>query len=158
MTEVTDLAARLERLERIEIAKATAARYARACDAKDVAELAATVFTADVTLHIRGADHVGIDAVGAFFRAAFDAEPGTRRHFLTNHVAEITADGSVAIDSYFMFVGVERESVIGWGAYRDIVTVDGSGSGRIREKTIVLDMHTTVGAGWAATAMVSEAR
>jgi ketosteroid isomerase-like protein len=143
---------RLVRLEKIEAAKAALGRYARACDAKDVSRLAADVFTADVVLHVPGADHHGIDDVCAFYQAAFDAQPGTRRHFLMNHIAEVNPAGEVEIDSYFFFVSAESQSVIGWGSYRNVMVVDG-GRARIQEKTIVLDMHTTIDAGWAMAAI-----
>lgn len=139
---------RLARLEMIEVAKATTARYGRACDAKDVARLASDVFTVDIVLHIPDTEYCGIADVSAFYQAAFDAEPGTRRHFLMNHIAEVTGDREVELDSYFLFVSADSQSVIGWGAYHDVVVVEG-GTGRIREKTIVLDMHTTIDAGWA---------
>jgi ketosteroid isomerase-like protein len=142
---------RLDRLEKIEAAKAAAGRYARACDAKDVTRLARDVFTPDVLLHIPDTDHSGIDDVCAFYRAAFDAEPGTRRHFLVNHIADVNAGGDVEIDSYFFFVSADSSSVIGWGSYHDVMVVD-DGRARIKEKTIVLDMHTTIDTGWAMVA------
>jgi hypothetical protein len=144
-----DLEARLDRLERIEAAKVATVRYARACDAKDVTLLRDEVFTPDVVLHVPGAEHRGATDVAAFFQAAFDAEPGTRRHFLTNSVAEVTDHGEVELDAYFLFFSADRESVLGWGAYRDVIVVH-DGRGRIREKTIVLDVHTTIDGGWAA--------
>jgi ketosteroid isomerase-like protein len=143
---------RLARLEKIEAAKAALGRYARACDAKDVSRLAADVFTADVVLHVPGTDYHGVEDVAAFYRGAFDAAPGTRRHFLMNHIAEVNPAGEVEIDSYFFFVSAEDQSVIGWGSYRDVIVVDG-GRARVREKTIVLDMHTTIDAGWAMAAV-----
>ena len=143
---------RLERLEKIEAAKAAAGRYGRACDAKDVTRLAGDVFTPDVELHIPDADHSGIDDVCAFYRAAFDAEPGTRRHFLVNHIADVNAGGDVEMDSYFFFVSADSRSVIGWGSYHDVMVVD-DGRARIKEKTIVLDMHTTIDTGWAMVAV-----
>jgi ketosteroid isomerase-like protein len=147
---VTDIEARLARLELIEQAKVAAARYGRACDAKDVDRLAAEVFTGDIVLKLPGAVHRGIEAVTGFYRAAFEAEPGTRRHFLANHVAEVNDRGEVEIESYFHFVSADAESVIGWGAYRDVVVIDADGRPRISEKTIVMDMRTTLDEGWAA--------
>ena len=144
-----ELAARVDRLERIEAAKAASARYGRACDAKDVALLADHVFTPDVVLRVPGGEYRGLDDATAFYRAAFDAEPGTRRHFFANYVAEVTDAGEVELDSYFLFFSADRDSVLGWGSYRDVVVV-ADGHGRIRAKTIVLDAHTTLGAGWAS--------
>ena len=146
---MNDLEARLTRLEHIEAAKVVSAGYARACDAKDVDMLARDVFVDDVVLHLPNALHRGIVEVNAFYRAAFDAEPGTRRHFLTNQIAEVDARGDVDIESYFFFVSADRESVLGWGAYRDQV-VFRDGQARIAEKTIVLDVRTPIDAGWAA--------
>jgi ketosteroid isomerase-like protein len=143
---------RLVRLEKIEAARAALGRYARACDAKDVSRLAADVFTADIVLHVPGSDYRGTEEVSAFYRAAFDAAPGTRRHFLMNHITEVNTAGAVEIDSYFFFVSAEDQSVIGWGSYRDVIIVEG-GRALVQEKTIVLDMHTTIDAGWATAAV-----
>lgn len=148
MTAPDDNVLRLERLERIEVAKVTTIRYGRAADAKDLDRLAEEVFTPDAVLRIPGADYTGTSEIVSFYRGAFEAEPGTRRHFLTNQIAEATGDDEVTVDSYFFFVSADRGSVIGWGAYRDVVVVRG-GVGRIRDKTIVLDVHTTVDGGWA---------
>ena len=145
-----DLAERIRRLELIELAKAVTVRYGRACDAKDVAALRADVFTNAVVLHIPNREHRGIDDVAAFYAAAFAAEPGTRRHFLTNQVGEVLPGGRVGIDSYFFFVSADARSVIGWGAYRDVVVVTAEDA-RIDDKTIVLDVHTDLGAGWATS-------
>lgn len=145
-----DLAARVHRLELIEAAKAATVAYGAACDAKDVARLRSDVFTADVTLHLPGRDVTGIDDVADFYAGAFAAQPGTRRHFLTNQVA--SADGDlVAIESYFLFLSADARSVIGWGSYRDVV-VRASDGVRIAEKTIVLDVNTDIVTGWAMQA------
>jgi hypothetical protein len=142
--------ARLERLELIEAAKAVTARYGRVIDAKDVAGLD-SVFSDDVVLHLPSGDRRGIDAVRTFFAGAFEAEPGTRRHFIANQIAEVTADDEVRVQSYFFFVSVDAHSVIGWGAYDD--TVRGRGdAARISDKTIVLDVHTDLQRGWGAGA------
>lgn len=148
-----ELAQRLERLERIEAAKVAVARYGRAIDAKDLGALADEVFTPDVLLRIPGAEYRGTEDVIAFFRGAFEAAPGTRRHFLANHVAEPVGDDTVDIASYFFFVSADDESVIGWGAYRDLVVVR-DGVGWTAEKTIELDVATTLDQGWAAVAAV----
>ncbi len=143
-----DLAERVRRLELVELAKAVTVRYGRACDDKDVDALRASVFAPDVVLRLPNREHRGIDDVATFYAAAFAAEPGTRRHFLTNQVGEVLPDGRVGIDSYFFFVSADARSVIGWGAYRDVVDVTDDGA-RIIDKTIVLDVHTDLGAGWA---------
>lgn len=148
-----DIGRRLERLERIEAAKVATARYGRAVDAKDLAALADEVFTADAVLHVPGADYHGTDAIIAFYREAFEAGMGTRRHFLTNHIAEAVGDDEVDITSYFFFVSADATSVVGWGAYRDIVVVR-DGVARIRDKTIVVDVYTTLDEGWAASRAV----
>jgi hypothetical protein len=143
------LARRVARLEATEAAKVTAARYGRACDAKDLDMLRDEVFTADAVLRLpndRTAE--GVETVVRFYRSAFEAEPGIRRHFVVNHIAEVADDGTVHIDSYFMFMSQDRESVLGWGAYRDVVVVE-DGVGRIRDKTILIDVFTTLDAGWA---------
>jgi ketosteroid isomerase-like protein len=137
---------RVERLERIELAKATAARYARACDTRD-ADTLADVFTPDVVLRTARGEQHGIEHVTAAYASAF-AATGRRRHFIVNHIAEVDARGEVHLDSYFHFVSQDGASVLGWGAYHDVVVVAG-GAGRIREKTILLDVQTTLDAGWA---------
>ena len=146
--DVAQLARRVARLEAIEIAKVTAARYGRACDAKDVDALRNEVFTADAVLRLPTREEHGIDAVAESYAKAFASEPGIRRHFVVNHVAEVDDDGVVHMDSYFFFVSQDREAVIGWGGYRDVIVVD-DGAGRIRDKTILLDVYTTLDAGWA---------
>ena len=145
---VEELARRVARLEAIEIAKVTAARYGRACDRKDVTALREEVFTPDAVLRLPTREEHGIDAVAASFAKAFEAEPGIRRHFMINHVAEVDDGGVVHMDSYFLFVSQDRQSVIGWGAYRDVIVIE-DGAGRIRDKTILVDVYTTLDAGWA---------
>ncbi len=137
------------RLELIEQAKVVTYRYGRACDRKDVDALRTEVFTPDAVLHVPRGDHVGADAIAAFYAAAFAAQPGTRRHFLTNQIAEVTAPGEVTVESYFFFLSEDERSVIGWGNYRDVVVVR-DGTARIRDKTIALDVFTDLDAGWAA--------
>jgi hypothetical protein len=141
-----DITARLDRLELIEAAKAVTARYGRVIDAKDVAGLGG-VFSDDVVLHLPSGDRRGIDAVRKFFAGAF-AEQGMRRHFLANQIAEVTADNEVRVQSYFLFMGADDHSVIGWGAYDDRVRGRGDAA-RITDKTIVLDVHTDLQRGWA---------
>ena len=143
-----EITTRLERLELIEAAKALSARYGRVIDAKDVAGLD-LVFSDDVVLRLPRGDRRGLDAVRAFFAGAFEAEPGTRRHFIANQIADVTGDDEVRVQSYFLFVSVDTESVIGWGAYDD--TVRGRGdAARITDKTIVIDVRTDLQRGWAA--------
>ena len=72
--DVEALAGRVARLEAIEIAKVTAARYGRACDRKDVDALRNDVFTADAVLRLPTTEEHGIDAVAAFYAAAFASE------------------------------------------------------------------------------------
>jgi SnoaL-like domain len=142
-----EITARLERLELIEAAKAVTARYGRVIDAKDVAGLDG-VFSNEVVLHLPNGERRGIDAVRTFFADAFDAEPGTRRHFIANQIAEVIADDEVLVQSYFLFVSADAQSVIGWGAYDD--TVRGRGdAARITDKTIVIDVRTDLERGWA---------
>jgi hypothetical protein len=145
-----DIAARLERLELIEQAKVATFRYGRACDRKDVEALRTEVFTPDVVLRVPGTDHRGGDAVAAFYTQAFAAQPGTRRHFLTNQIADVSGPGEVTVDSYFFFVSEDERSVIGWGSYRDVVVIR-DGAVRISDKTIVVDVFTDLVAGWAAS-------
>jgi ketosteroid isomerase-like protein len=144
-----DTAARLDRLERIEEAKVVTARYGRVIDAKDVAGLH-KVFSDDVVLRLPRGDHRGIDAVRTFFAGVFASEPGTRRHFLANQIVEVTSD-EVRVQSYFFFVSADASSVIGWGAYDDIVRGRGDAA-RIVDKAIVLDVHSDLQRGWAAPA------
>jgi hypothetical protein len=143
-----ELARRVARLEAIEIAKVTAARYGRACDTKDVDALRQEIFTPDAVLRLPNREEHGVDAIAKSYAAAFAAEPGIRRHFMINHVAEVDDDGVVHMDSYFFFVSQDRDSVIGWGAYRDVIVID-DGVGRIRDKTILVDVYSTLDAGWA---------
>jgi hypothetical protein len=143
-----DLAARVQRLELIELAKVATVNYGRACDDKDVEALRARVFTDDVVLRIRDRVLRGIDDVADFYAGAFATEPGTRRHFLTNQIAEVDGSGHVRVESYFFFVSEDAQSVIGWGAYRDVVVALDAGL-RIADKTIVLDVRTDLRAGWA---------
>ena len=57
----------------------------------------------------------------------------------------------ISLRNSFGDLGSFGQVVFGfWGAYRDVVTVGDEGSGRIRDKTIIMDMHTTIDAGWAA--------
>jgi hypothetical protein len=148
-----DLAARVRRLELIELAKAATVSYARACDRKDVDALRSGVFTADAVLRLpRERIANGIDEVVDFYTTAFAREPGTRRHFLTNQVASVEAgaDGAerVRVDSYFFFLSADALSVIGWGAYHDVVVASADGP-RIADKTIAVDVHTDLHTGWA---------
>jgi hypothetical protein len=145
-----DLAARVRRLELIELAKVASANYGRAVDRKDVDDLRRNVFTSDVLLRTPRAEYRGIDAVLAFFAGAFDSEPGSRRHFLANQIAKVVGSDRVQVDSYFFFVSADARSVIGWGAYRDLVVVRDD-EARIAEKEIALDVHTDLAAGWAMT-------
>lgn len=146
---MASLEQRLAYLERVEAARTIGARYARACDAKSVPTLRSDVFTHDVVLYIPGGEFSGIDAVGEFYQGAFDAEPGARRHFVVNQIIEPLDGEELQVDSYFLFVSADQASVIGWGTYRDVVAFD-SGSPRIREKSITLDVQTTIDDGWAS--------
>ncbi len=139
---------RLERMELTEIAKAATVRYGRAVDAKDLHRLRSDVFRDDIILRTPASEYRGIDDVVAFFAAAFEAEPGTRRHFVTNQLIDVRGAERIEIDSYFLFVSADARSVIGWGGYQDVVSVRG-GEGRISEKTITLDVHTDLDTGWA---------
>ena len=114
---------RLARLELLELARAAGARYARAVDAKDLDVLRSDVFTADAVLRTTRAEYTGIDDVMAFYDTAFAQQPGARRHFLTNHEAEVGDDGRVTVDCYFFFLSADARSVIGWGTYHDVVVV-----------------------------------
>ena len=142
-----DLAARVARLEAIEVAKATTARYARACDTKDIEALRTEVFTDDAVLRLPTRELHGIDAIAKSYRRAFEAH-GPRRHFIVNHIAERAESDLVELASYFVFVSQDGSSVIGWGAYRDIIVIDGP-VGRIRDKTILVDVYTNLDDGWA---------
>jgi hypothetical protein len=146
-----DLAARVRRLELIELAKLASATYGRAVDRKDVDDLRHNVFTREVVLRTPRAEYRGINDVLAFFAGAFAAEPGTRRHFLANQIAEVVGLDRVQIDSYFFFVSADARSVIGWGAYRDLVVIRDD-EARIAEKEIDLDVHTDLATGWATNA------
>ncbi len=148
MTDHDDLAARVRRLELIELAKAATVEYGRACDRKDVDALRNDVFTDDVVLHLPGRDVHGPDDVAAFYTGAFAGEPGTRRHFVTNQLAALDEAGQVVVDSYFLFLSADATSVIGWGAYRDVVVVGVDGTARIADKTIGIDVHTDLTKGW----------
>jgi hypothetical protein len=141
-----DIIARLERLELIEAARAVTARYGRVIDAKDVAGLDG-VFSHDVVLRLPSGDHRGLDSVREFFARAF-TDQGTRRHFVTNQIAEVTGDDEVRVQSYFLFISADDRSVIGWGAYDDTVRGRGDGA-RITDKAIVVDVHTDLQRGWA---------
>jgi hypothetical protein len=143
-----DLAARVRRLELVELAKVATVNYGRACDRKDVDELRTNVFTNDIVVRLPSRELRGIDDVAAFYTAAFVAEPGTRRHFLTNQVAEIDGTDRVRLDSYFFFLSADARSVIGWGSYRDVVVAHHD-KPRISDKTIILDVHTDLDSGWA---------
>src|SRR3989337_523135 len=99
-----DLAARLRRLELIELAKVATMTYGRACDRKDVEELRTNVFTNDIVVRLPSRELSGIDNVAGFYADAFAAEPGTRRHFLANQVAEVYGTDRVHLDSYFFFL------------------------------------------------------
>lgn len=150
-----DTARRLERLELIEIAKFTTVRYGRAVDAKDLDDLRAGIFSADVVLRTPKAEYRGIDEVVGFYTGAFAAEPGTRRHFLTNQIVDVTASDRIEVDSYFFFVSADATSVIGWGNYQDVVLVR-DGVARIAEKTIGIDVRTTVDHGWASPSLARQ--
>ena len=143
-----DLAARVRRLELIELAKAATVEYGRACDREDVGALRRDVFTDDVVLHLPGRDVHGPDDVAAFYTGAFAAQPGNRRHFVTNQLASVDDGGRVVVESYFLFLSADATSVIGWGVYRDVVAV-ADDAARIADKTIVMDVHTDVTRGWA---------
>jgi SnoaL-like domain len=151
-----DLATRVRRLELIELAKVACANYGRVVDRKDVEELGRRVFTSDVVLRTPRDEYRGVDAVLAFYAGAFAAEPGTRRHFLANQIAEVVGAEQVLVDSYFFFVSADARSVIGWGAYRDVVVVRDR-EARIAEKEITLDVHTDLVAGWAVKVSSPEA-
>lgn len=144
-----DLLTRVARLERIEQGKVAGARYARACDAKDLDALRGDVFAADAVLRTPTAEYRGIDQVMAFYATAFEREPGTRRHFIVNQIAEVQPDGAVVVDAYFFFLSADATSVIGWGSYRDVVVV-GDGGARIADKTITVDVKTDLDRGWAS--------
>jgi hypothetical protein len=143
-----DLAARLRRLELIELAKVATMTYGRACDRKDVEELRTNVFTNDIVVRLPSRELSGIDNVAGFYADVFAAEPGTRRHFLTNQVAEVYGTDRVHLDSYFFFLSADARSVIGWGSYHDVVVVEDDRP-RISDKTIILDVHTDLDSGWA---------
>lgn len=128
-----DLSARVRRLELIELAKTATINYARACDRKAVDELRTNVFTSDAALHVPNREFRGIDDVAGFYDNAFAAEPGSRRHFLTNQLTEVVGEDRVRVESYFVFLSADAGWVIGWGQYRDVVVVGDDGP-RITDK------------------------
>lgn len=149
---MNDLDARIRRLEAIERARVASARYANAVDARDVDALVSTVFAPDARLHARGRDATGREAIIAFYEDALTRAPGLRRHFLTNQVAEPEDPfgAVVRVESYFLFLGCDETSAIGWGRYEDRVDTTGPDA-RIIDKTIHLDVRTDLAAGWAGT-------
>lgn len=147
---MTDLETRVRRLEAIERARAASCRYANVVDARDAQTLATSVFAADATLRARGRVAAGTAEITAFYDDALTRAPGLRRHFLTNQVAEAEdpAGDIVRVESYFLFLGCDDASAIGWGRYEDRVDTTGA-QARIIEKTIHLDVRTDIDAGWA---------
>ena len=108
-----DLSARVRRLELIELAKTATINYARACDRKAVDELRTSVFTSDAALHVPYREFRGIDDVAGFYHSAFAAEPGSRRHFLTNQLADVVGEDRFRVESYFVFLSADARWVIG---------------------------------------------
>lgn len=139
MDSLQQLQQRLERLEHVEAARACVTRYARACDAGDVGALIEAVFTADAVLHVPGADYAGREAIATFYREAFAVKPRLQRHFLASQTVEVLEDGGVAMSSYFLYLSADAKTVVGCGSYRDLIVVE-DGAGRIREKTISIDL------------------
>ena len=85
------------------------ARYNHCGDAADPEGVAA-VFTPDATLEIPGQVFTGIDAVRGFYEGRREMglqeirEKRRYRHYLTNHLIEITGPGAAAGKTYFMLV------------------------------------------------------
>lgn len=141
------LAGRLERLESIELAREATWRYATAVDTADL-ELLATAFTEDAVLTTRRGSRQGRDEVVEYYRLAL-ADPVDRRHFMANQSATWLEPGRVQLDSYFVYTYAGTDtSILGWGAYRDIVAVI-DGVGLIESKTISVDVHADSRHGWA---------
>jgi hypothetical protein len=137
VSELADLAARIERLERQEAARALSVRYAKALDESDL-EALADAFAEDAVLDAAGRIFTGRAAVVGFYRAGFTTHPRLeRRHFITNH----EHDGA-RMRSYFVFT-FRGDDVfrVGWGRYDDEITVAG-GVARFARKAITIDFQT----------------
>lgn len=116
---------RVEALEAAEAARVTLAKYADAVDAQAIDGLSA-LFDANVVLDV-GEKIEGADAVTAFFKKAFEADPATKSHFITNVAVDWLGSGRAGVKTYFLWTASDPDvSTLGWGTYaHEIVMRDG---------------------------------
>jgi hypothetical protein len=151
MTDIEELAARLQRLEDIEAARGMFHVYAETLDepnAKTVAQL----FADDAVLHTPVGDFTGRPAIEDFYRQAFAADTSLKQHLIVNPKVVGTDPGRVRMQSYFLYLGRgDDDSIIGWGTYDDTIDVSGQ-EPLFLEKTIGIIVGTTLDAGWKKAA------
>lgn len=145
-----ELLQRIIRLEAAEASRKLACTYATALDGVDL-ELLDTLFTEDAVLEVPTQRFQGRAAVLGFFAEAFAAATVTKKHFMCNLDVEVTGPSSTHMSSYFLYTFAGQDtSVLGWGTYVDEVVI-ADGAARFRYKSISVDVHADVRAGWATT-------
>ncbi|MFV0459246.1 MAG: nuclear transport factor 2 family protein [Actinomycetales bacterium] len=143
-----DLAARVRRLEEVDAARGHVAAYAAVLDVADPDRVAG-LFAEDGRLCTRRGQNVGREAIADFYRQRSAEDASVKRHFIANTRLVWLRPGLVGAASHFLFTAQGSDSVLGWGTYRDEVRVDGTRC-EFTSKTIVLEVATTLGRGWAA--------
>lgn len=144
---LNEIGARLRRLEDIEAARGMLQVYAETVDRREAVDVA-RLFAEDSVLHTPKGDFAGWDGVRGFFQRTFDSDLSTKRHFIVNPRVTFHEPGLVGLSSYFLYVGRGDDSLIGWGAYDDVIDMS-LPEPRFRQKTITRHHGTNLAAGWA---------
>ncbi len=122
---MTTLTERVEQLEAMEAARRLLARYARACDGQDL-EGVVSLFHDEAEVEVPGRTWKGQDGVRECYRAAWEADPSRKSHFITNVECTGYEAGRVSVEASFLYTAAGvNSSVLGWGQYRDEVNTSG---------------------------------
>lgn len=147
MIRLAEIEERTQRLEDKEQARNLLHTYAAVLDDPEPDAIAA-LFEADATLRTTTGVHRGRPAIAEFFRAARSADDSEKRHFVTSPDVEWISPGCVKISSYFIYTArSNRDAVLGWGTYEDLVSVSAVGA-KFTSKFIDVQFRGEIGTGW----------
>lgn len=145
----TGLAERIARLEAIEAVREVIARYCRVIDElRDLVALA-ELLAPEVVLRNPDA-HIGREAVLAYYESFFNSGVGLSRHHPVNTTITLETPDRAAVSSYFfVMIGREGRSHVGWGNYADVLEHSAEGWRYVEKVNDVLGL-APLDEGWGA--------